>query len=147
MTAQRKLAPRRPAHRAERSGASLAPRATAVSRAQPASRTPVQISNADKDVGEAGAPPATVHCLCRLTHEERREIGHFLGLLADVGEGSLPRGLEHLRDALKSHLSLKRRMDKAVMVVTSIVVGSLTSAALAALWIGLKHYLADKAGP
>ena len=86
-------------------------------------------------------------CGCGLSEQSRREMAHLAGMLQDVGEGSMAQGLEHLRDCIKRHLAGKRRMDKALMAAFTILIGSLTSAGLAALWLGLKHYLSLRTAP
>ncbi len=100
----------------------------------------------EQALARPGGEDQSEACACGLSDKSRKEMSHLVGLLQDVGEGSLPRGLEHLRETIKTHLARRRSIDRAGMAMATILIGALTSAGLAALWLGLQHHLAQRAG-
>lgn len=83
-------------------------------------------------------------CACKLEIEERREMGHLIGMVRDVGDGDIAKGVEVLRDQVKTTRRILALSSRISTIIIGALATSLVAAALAALWVGVKVHLGGK---
>lgn len=70
-------------------------------------------------------------CMCGLSPESQKEVGHFFGMIKDAGGGDLSRGVENVRETVKLILRIKcigERVGVAIVVFVAVaVVGGIGS--------------------
>lgn len=54
------------------------------------------------DLADRIAARLSGHCQCGLTDADAKQIGHFAGMLADAGDGDMSKGVELLRNVMKT---------------------------------------------
>lgn len=92
---------------------------------------------------EVAAETAARH-VCRFStvdDEQAKEIGHAVGVMADVGKGDLRAGIEVVRENLKWAVRLRDRADKLWLGVEIGVAGIFVTAISTVLWLGFRSSL------
>lgn len=104
-----------------------------------------------KDIREAvqEAVKATVaqadgHSCLYFTPEEAEEIGHYWGMVRDIGNGDRRRGVETMRENHLALLRLRAFGQKLRDHACLIIVGLLAAGLGTALWQGVKIMLQTK---
>ena len=59
-------------------------------------------------------------CVCGLTHDAQLEMGHLMGMVRDVGNGSHSAGVETIREDLKFLSRYKKRGEKIGLVIVTL---------------------------
>ena len=80
-------------------------------------------------------------CRFNVTKEEAHELGHFTGMLKDLGDGRFAGGIEAMRENHKWMLAQRRRGQKLSTAFLIIVMTSAAGGLFAALWLGIKALL------
>lgn len=80
-------------------------------------------------------------CRFNIPDEDGIKFGHYIGMLSDLGDGQMDKGIEVIRDNHKWLEKQRQRGDKLSMVIMITVVTSLVSGALLALGHGIKVLL------
>jgi hypothetical protein len=88
-------------------------------------------------VKEALAEVGHDRCACGLSPEHQAEMGHMVGMVRDLGEGDLSRGVESMRQSLQFVPALIRVRNRVGTWALSVIVLSLTAGALGLIWHGL----------
>lgn len=80
------------------------------------------------------------HCrFPMVTDAEVPHVGHYLGMLRDLGGDSVSKGIETIRKNHEWLSSLRDSSSRAGSTVFLIIVGTVVTGALTALWLGFKH--------
>jgi hypothetical protein len=85
-------------------------------------------------------------CRFSVSDEDAKEFGHFIGMMIDVGDGRMGKGIEVIRE---NHKWLAAQRDRGNTLSTAIFVMLVTTLAgglLTALWYGLKALIGAKGG-
>lgn len=82
------------------------------------------------------------HCRFPMVRpEDAQHAGHYLGMLADLGDGSLAKGIEQIRKNHEWLSSLRESSSRAGSIVFVLILTSVVTGAITALWLGAKHLL------
>ncbi len=82
--------------------------------------------------------------VCRsFSEDELKELGHALGMVSDLGDGNINKGIETTRENHKWLKQLRARSDKASSIVFGVIVVTFCGGALSALWLGLQAMMAQ----
>jgi hypothetical protein len=73
-------------------------------------------------------------CLCGLKPHALSEMGHFWGMMEDVGDGKPEKSVEALRTVIRTQRRIEMASSKAAIVVVTVV----ATAACYGAWNGLK---------
>ena len=83
-------------------------------------------------------------CRFNLDDHDVKEFGHFMGMIGDLGNGKLGKGVEEIR-ANHKWLTLQReRSSKLGTTFVLVIVMSLASGTVTAIWFGIKALLAKQ---
>lgn len=75
-------------------------------------------------------------CACNLTKEDRKEMSHLVGMIRDVGDGDLSKGIETTRISIRLAGTIKHLVDKVSMTIIVTIVVALVGAFMTV--VGLK---------
>jgi len=78
------------------------------------------------------------HCRFPVSDDQAKEASHIFGMVTDVGDGDLSKGVEEMR---KNHNYVKKLRDKGDKFSTyffMIIIAALTGGVLKSIWEGLK---------
>jgi len=78
-------------------------------------------------------------CMCGLTHDAQLEMGHFMGMVRDVGNGSHSAGVEVIREDLKFLSRYKKRGEKIGLVIVTFICLSLAGGVVFVFRKGIEH--------
>jgi uncharacterized protein CbrC (UPF0167 family) len=81
-------------------------------------------------------------CPCNLDEESLKHVGHFFGMLRDIGEGDVGKGCERMRDVADAY---KRGAWIAEKVGWAIII-TIVAGTLGLLWGIIKVGMAVKTG-
>jgi hypothetical protein len=76
-----------------------------------------------------------------ISDEDAPEMGHAIGVIADVGKGDLRAGLEVARENLKWTARVRERLDQAGVAAAVGFVGIAITGITTAIWLGIKSSL------
>ena len=103
------------------------------------------LSEQDKrDIAEIVATTLKSGCVCGLSHEAQGEMGHFMGMVRDVGGGSHSKGIEVLRENLSFFMRYKRRGEKIGLAIVTLFTVSMVSGFIYIVKKGLSIVLMEK---
>lgn len=77
---------------------------------------------------------------CPITPEIAGEMDHFFGMVKDVGEGDLRKGVEEFRDNHKFISSMKVARHKISDWISKTIIVTVIAGLLAVLVLGIKEY-------
>lgn len=80
-------------------------------------------------------------CLCRLGQDQRSEMGHLFGVVKDLGDGDLYRGMERIRDNENFVSEMREGVRTAKTHALRIAVGALVVALLGGAWMIFKAHV------
>lgn len=91
-------------------------------------------------VQEAVALAISKHnpCACGLTPQVQAEVGHFFGMVRDVGAGDICNGVEIMRDNASFIKCVRGGVNKLSWVVASVIVAGVIAFMGGLVWIGFK---------
>lgn len=78
---------------------------------------------------------------CRFSgipEDKTSEVVHAIGMITDLGKGSMREGIEVLRDNHKAMVGIRARVSQVAMGIGMAVILGITSGIVAACWIGVK---------
>lgn len=91
-------------------------------------------------VAEALKDPT--HCRFQnVSNESARQLSHALGMISDLGEGTLASGIEEMRENHKWLKDMRTKSARASSAFFILAVTTLGAGMLSALWVGLKEFL------
>lgn len=77
-------------------------------------------------------------CRFSVDDDDVKEFGHFMGMMQDVGEGRIGKGVDVIRENHKWMAKQRERSDKLSAAFFIVIVTTITGGMLAALWHGIK---------
>ena len=77
-------------------------------------------------------------CRFDMSDTDAREMGEYMRMLSLVGDGSIPKGIEVIRDNHRWLKTQRDRGDKLSAAAAAIVVTTAVGGILTAIWLGLK---------
>lgn len=100
-----------------------------------------EIKDSVKEAVQEALADGCVTTQCPFTKEVAANIGHFFGMLSDVGNGDTRRGVEEVRESIRV-LRCYRDFSKNIgSYVSKTMVVTLLTALIFVIWVGIKHYL------
>ena len=75
---------------------------------------------------------------CPVADDVAKEMGHFFGMIKDVGDGDLGRGIESVREGVKFINKLQATRQKIADWISRSVIVTAIAAVLALLGLGIK---------
>ncbi len=85
-------------------------------------------------------------CTSPLTEEQKKESLHIFGMLADLGDGDTAKGVETIRANHKWVVKLRKKGESVGTAIIVLVLGTIATGILAAIWAGIKSLIGDKGG-
>ena len=83
---------------------------------------------------------------CPIPKDKADEISHMLGVIVDVGDGDLRKGVENIREHhifIRGLIATRSRMTK---IISASVIVSLVSAFIALMWFAIKEAVSHLVG-
>jgi hypothetical protein len=89
---------------------------------------------------ESATRVAALHqCRFRgVADEDAPQLGHALGMIADIGKGDLRGGVEELRANHQWIISARRTVERASMTIGLCVLTAIVGGLVAAVWHGVR---------
>jgi hypothetical protein len=84
------------------------------------------------------------HVCLYFTPEEAEELGHYWGMVRDIGEGDRRRGIETMRENHIAFLRTRRLGQKLRDHACFIFIGLITAGLLTTLWQGIKMIIQNQ---
>jgi len=78
---------------------------------------------------------------CPITAEAGKEIGHFFGMIKDVGGGNMSKGVEELRGALRETKNFRDFWNNVTLWVSRSIIVTIIGAIFALLFFGIKFFI------
>jgi uncharacterized protein YlaN (UPF0358 family) len=78
---------------------------------------------------------------CPVTPEMANNMGHFFGMIKDVGDGDTRKGVEEVREGMRLIRCYKKIQKNISAWVSKTIVVTILSAFLFLLWIGFRQVL------
>ena len=97
-----------------------------------------------KDIADIVTSTMKAGCICGLSHDAQGEMGHFMGMVRDVGDGSHSKGIEILRENLSFFMRYKRRGEKIGLAIVTLFTVSMVSGFIYIVKKGLSIVLMEK---
>ena len=85
-------------------------------------------------------------CTSPLSEDQKKESLHVFGMLLDIGDGDLPRGIETVRANHKWVMKLRKKGESVGTAIIVLVLGTIATGILAAMWAGIKSLVGSKGG-
>ena len=86
-------------------------------------------------------------CMCNLGPNAQRELGHFMGMVKDVGNGDHSRGVEVLRDNHRMLTRLRAKVDRMSQGIAWLIIASGVGGVLWLVSEGCKAAIKSIKGP
>lgn len=78
-------------------------------------------------------------CACGLDSEEQKRLGHFMGMIRDIGDGSQDKGIENMRVGFAALNRMRHVGEKVGVAIVILIVTALGSGFITAIWLGIKE--------
>lgn len=85
-------------------------------------------------------------CRSPLSDEQIKESLHVFGMLEDIGDGDLARGVETVRANHKWVMKVRRKGESVGTAIIVLVLGTIATGILAAMWAGIKSLIGSRGG-
>ncbi len=85
-------------------------------------------------------------CKSPLSDQQIKESLHVFGMLEDIGDGDLAKGVEAIRANHKWVAKVRKKGESVGTAIIVLVLGTIATGILAAVWAGIKSLIGSKGG-